>query len=915
MSQTLVWWLMMQVVGLAALPLCLVLFRRLPDRGYTLSKAFALLLVGYWFWVLNAMHVVPNTAGGIWVVVFILFGISAIVYWLRRDELLAFARDRWWLIVAAEVVFFGAFITAAYLRSYVADLGGTEKPMDFMFLNAVTRAKHFPPPDPWLAGKTVSYYYFGYLLVSVMTRLSALETSVGFNLGLSMIVALGVIGAFGLVYNLAAPREERSAEGGPGTPAAGFGPSSVLWRPIIFGAIAAFLLVVIGNLEGLLEAIAAHNVGPMSFWKWANIDHGDLLIPYKSTHWYPDHFFVWWRATRILDNGVGIHEFPYFSFLLGDLHPHVMSIPFVLLALGVAQLFLRSDEPLDLVVWLERPFALIAFAIILGGLGFLNTWDMPTIAFLVALVALLRNRLLAANWSWGLALDTAGFLAPLYICAGLAYAPFFFGGFTSQAAGFAAEPNTGTGLFHLLLLWGPFAIILLPYAIWRLRQHDKPITMETVALALAPAAGLLLLWIVWDLLGANRDAIDISKVHSGFRVDAWFSWFPKTILPVDGRQPIMDRIGNRGWNWLTAFVMAGSVGLLLLALWREVEDGVRTIEERLPHIFALTLATTASLLILGAEFFYIKDTFDSRMNTIFKLYYQAWIMLSIAGGFALYQLACDWRLPRVRAPEAGSLQINLAGWAPGEFLVATAALAGAIISLFLFRDTFSRMIGVIIGGGIFFAAAGAGLLAWRGSETATRERASAATGPLSWRAVWAAAAVAVLAAAFVYPVIAAYNRTNGFTGNRTLDGMATTSGDQRGAIKWLSDLSGSPVIAEAVGDDYRIETGGLFSASTGLPTIVQWLGHELQWRGTTTGLDERKKDVETLYTSTSSADVRSMLQKYNVQYVIVGPAERQKYPGINVDQMSDLMVQAFQQGDVTIYRVQPGILSQTRSSP
>jgi YYY domain-containing protein len=906
MSETLVWWLMMQVVGLAALPLCLLLFRRLPDRGYTLSKAFALLLVGYWFWILNVMHVLPNTAGGIWIVVFVLIAISAVVYWLRREELLAFARERWWLIVAAEVIFFLAFITAAYLRSYVADLGGTEKPMDFMFLNAVTRGKHFPPADPWLAGKNVSYYYFGYLLVSVMTRLSALDTSVGFNLGLSMIVALAVIGVFGLVYNLAAPREERVTEGGPGTPAAGFDTSRVLWRPIVFGVIAAFLLAVIGNLEGLLEALAAHNVGPHGFWTWVHIKE---LTKYNSPTWYPSGgsppgYIFWWKATRILDNGVGIHEFPYFSFLLGDLHPHVMAIPFVLLALGVAQVFLRSEGPLDLVVWLERPFALVAFAIVVGGLAFLNTWDMPTMAFVVGLAALIRNRLLAERWSWGIALDTAGFIVPLYLCAALAYAPFFFGGFTSQASGFKAVYTPGTGLFHLMLLWGPFAVLVLPYAVWRIRQNDAPITRDAILWCLAPAALVILVWLFWDVLakvfGALPHTLQLNEAKDG----------------AGKIHYIGTRVADRGWNWLTALLLSGCIGVLVLALWREIEDAKRSVEERIPHIFALTLGVTAALLVLGAEFIYIKDSFDSRMNTIFKLYYQAWIMLSVAGGFALFQLGRDWQVPRVRGTESGSMQLNLAGWSPGEFGVALSTLAGVIIGAMLPGDAFTRVIGMIVGGGIFFAASGAGLLFWRAGE---KPRAESAAKPvarsLSWQAVWAAAAVAVLAAAFVYPVMAAYNRTNGFTGHRTLDGMATTSGDQRDAIKWLSGLDGSPVIAEATGDDYRIETGGLFSASTGLPTILQWIGHELQWRGSTQGLDARKDDTQKLYESASQDEVTSLLQKYNVQYVIVGPAEHDKYPNIRVDQMSNLVTQVFQEGNVTIYLVSPDILSQTRSSP
>jgi uncharacterized membrane protein len=47
----------------------------------------------------------------------------------------------------------------------------------------------------------------------------------------------------------------------------------------------------------------------------------------------------WWRASRVLqdyalDGGPReiIDEFPMFSYLLGDLHPHVLAMPFALLA-------------------------------------------------------------------------------------------------------------------------------------------------------------------------------------------------------------------------------------------------------------------------------------------------------------------------------------------------------------------------------------------------------------------------------------------------------------------------------------------------------------------------------------------------------------------------------------------------------
>lgn len=911
MSETLVWWLMMQVVGLATLPLCLTLFARLPDRGYALSKAFALIIVGYLLWVLNVAHILPNTSAGIWIILLVLFGVSALVFSQRRDDLLGFARTHWWLIVAVEVVLFLSFITAVYLRSYVGDLGGTEKPMDFMLLNAVTRANHFPPPDPWMAGEKVAYYYFGYLIVSIMTRVSGLQTSIGFNLGVAMTASLAIVGAFGLVYNMIAPRTQRELQAGPGTPAAGFS-NRILWRPIIFGAVAAFLLAVIGNLEGILEAFAATGMGSAGFWSWVHIEG---LQSYQSAHWYPDNFWGWWRATRILDDSTGIHEFPFFSFLLGDLHPHVMSIPFVLLALGVAQLLLRFEGPLDLVVWLERPFWLVAFAIMIGGLAFINTWDLPTMAFMIAIAALVRNRLHADRWSWGLVADTAGFFLPLLFFALLAYTPFFFGGFDSQASGFKAVSNGGTRLFQALMLWGVFAVIVLPYALWRLLRTGRP-TLKEVAWALAPMAAILLLWAGWNLLGVQVDK-QTGQIESGFGITHLLGWLPTPLRPNDtvfnGEFiSLGDRIGTRGWSWLTFLVMGGAVALIGLAFYREVDDAKRTGEDRFGHIFALALSATAALLILGSEFFFIFDTFDSRMNTIFKLYYQAWLMLSVAGGFVLYEITQGFRMPSLSAPKAAAVPVSLRGVSLSDAVVGATTLIGAIVGLALGQDGLTRIVGLVVGAGVFFVVSGAAVLWW---QMALREGEQIPTvSRLNWRGVWAGAAATVLFVAFLYPVLATYNRTNGFNNPRMLDGLQNLPADQKAAIEFLRGQSGHPVVLEAPGGDYL--DFGTISASTALPTIIQWKGHELQWRGHSQALDqqlnEREQAVAAIYTGTSN-EVAGLLRQYDVRFVIVGPKERETYPNITVDQLTDVFEAVKQEGEVTVYRVLPDILSQVNA--
>ena len=904
MSETLRWWVMMQVVGLALLPLCLTLFRRLPDRGYGLSKPFALLLVGYLFWIFVLLGL-PNITSSIWLVLTLFASGSAYLFWRRRDELLTFVRQHLWLIGATEALFFLAFVIAAYLRSFVPEITGTEKPMDFMFLNAITHAQSFPPPDPWLAGESVSYYYFGYLLVSVMTRLSGLATSIGYNLGLAMIVALTVTAAFSLVYNLAASREQHATEGGPGSPGTGFSPRA-LWRPMVFGLVAALLLAVMGNLEGLLEWLAAHHIGGDGFWSWLNIQNAEL-VPYESSRWFPDQFWFWFRATRVIeasDGLFGIHEFPFFSFLLGDLHPHVMSIPFILLALGAAFALLRSEGPLDLVYWLERPLWLVALAVMLGGLAFLNTWDMPTIMFVILLVALLRNRLLAERWSWGLLLDSIGFALPLFIAAFLAYLPFFFGGFDSQASGFSADPSQGTRLFHALLIWGPFAVLVLPYAAWRLMRGGGEIAGPAV-LALALPLGIVGVWLIWDGL------------------EFILGWLPNIVHLNDASGGFWERISARGSHWLTVPVLGASLSLLVLALVREVGAAKDSAEEHLSHIFALGAAAVAALLILGAEFFFIQDQFNSRMNTVFKLYYQAWLLLSIAGGFVLYELARSWPVQAMPRPRSVAFDASLGNWSLGEVAVVTASFGGAVAGIVLMRETVLGLIivGALVGAGLLFVSSAAGVLLWRAA--ARQPSVDASSGALSWRAVWAGAAAVLLLSAFVYPITATFERTaasvdgelRAFERPRNLNGLAylqKDNPDEYAAIQWLLERDGQPVIAEAIGEGYHTETSRV-SGVTGLPTILGWPGHESQWRG---GYDDqagRPEDLQQLYTSPDTDAVKSVIQKYDIRYVFVGPAERGAYGQVSVSE-NELFERVFPEegvepGEVVIYRVRAGAFS------
>jgi uncharacterized membrane protein len=284
---------------------------------------------------------------------------------------------------------------------------------------------------------------------------------------------------------------------------------------------------------------------------------------------------------------------------------------------------------------------------------------------------------------------------------------------------------------------------------------------------------------------------------------------------------------------------------------------------------------------LGSEFIYIEDGFNSRLNTIFKLYYQAWLLLSIAGGFVLYELLRDFKLPTLS---------KLQNLSASDYAVAAGSLAGAVVGTFIMPDGVTRIFGAFLGGAIFFVVIGAASNLWQPRDTTD-------SSAFTWRAVWGVAVTGILISAFVYPVLATFNRTNDFNLPRSINGIERIQTSELAAITWLNERDGQPVIAEALGGDYS--EGGRISATTGLPTILQWPGHELQWRGDSAPQEGREADLETLYTSTDVNAVTSIIEKYDRR-------EQALYGEIALTSMTELVDLALP-GDVAIYRVRPGV--------
>ena len=653
------WYLTVTLLGWLTFPLVYQLFPALTDRGYSLSRAAGLLIWGYIFWLLTSLGLSQNDAGGLLLGLLILavmslwalrsigrrqrgesglFGnLSILTSWVRHNRR---------LVLSVEGLFLVAFAFLAFARASNPELTSAEKPMELMFINAILRSPTFPPRDAWLSGYAISYYYFGYVMTAMLAKLTGVPGSAAHNLMTSLIFALGAIGSYGILYNLLALRWKSGRENQEsGDPQIASTDSRIPNTISRLSFLAPLFLLIVSNAEGFLEVLHRRGIfwsgNTPNFWTWLDIRELNQP-PAQPLGWIPDRYLWWWRASRVIsDYDLSgsykeiIDEFPFFSFLHADLHPHVLAIPFSLLAIAAAlNLFLGGWRgELNLFgIRLHINWAGFAFlGLLLGGLAFLNTWDILIAAVLiVGAYALMRVR--EAGWSWERGEDLFVLGVPLGILSILLYLPFYVG-FSSQLGGVIPNlvyPTRGAQLWVMLVT------LLLPlYAyliyLWRAEKWRS-----RWWLALVLSLGLVLfLWFVSWLLGwvirlADPDLGALFLQMQG--VSDMGTLFVQAGL---------KRLSNIGGLLTLLAVLIPAVAFLTAGREPKIEDN-------LPHhlpssVFALLLITLGALLLIGPEFLYLRDQFGTRINTVFKFYYQAWMLWSLAVSYGIVILIQNLR--------------------------------------------------------------------------------------------------------------------------------------------------------------------------------------------------------------------------------------------------------------------------------
>ncbi len=599
------WALLLQLLGVLAAPYLFLVGRHLPDRGYALAKTLGLLLTGWLVWFASSVGLVEFSAWGIWLALLLVGTGAAAIFRARRVEMREYAAGHWRLILTIESIFWVAFALFLFIRWSNPDLWhpglGGEKPMDFAYLNAVVKSPQFPPYDPWFAGGYINYYYFGFALVGMLVKVTGILPQVAYNLAIPTLFAMAATGAFGVALALV-HRQGRT----------------VGRRDVRFGLLGALFVTVIGNLGELklvLESVSKlSSAPPAERLPGVNmvvqlLSGLDALLAGKPLQVRTDWWY--WNASRAIAPGQGeagpINEFPWFTYLFGDLHAHAMALPLTLLALGLTMAVLRS--PIEHAwrggrEWLR--LGLLALAI--GALWPTNTWDFPTYTLLVLAAFVLRE------WYNAGRPTVAGVWRALWrwlVVVALAYVLFlpFHRSYGGAYTGFGLWNGSRTSIGDYLIVHGFFlfvigAALLVDFVYGR--GHNPMVrAMRMSARVLLRPRRL-----------RQMDRLYRVVVHPtlAYQAAMWAA-----------RAAVLAGLLLVGFGMVLPAVLVWLLTLTVLLAWR------KEIDPRWQ--MALVFVAVGLALSLFVEFIVLKGDI-SRMNTVFKFYLQVWVLFGLAGASA-----------------------------------------------------------------------------------------------------------------------------------------------------------------------------------------------------------------------------------------------------------------------------------------
>jgi YYY domain-containing protein len=650
------WYLTILILGLFTYPLVRTAFPGLADHGYPLARIVGLLLWAWLAWMAGSIgfsysKLIIAVALG----VIVLLGVW--LAWRQRVDLKRELKEHWKYFLMVEGIFLSFFLLDLLIRIGNPDLWhpskGGERPMDFAYFNAVLKSTSFPPYDPWFAGGYINYYYYGYVIVGTPVKLLGIVPSIAYNFILPTLFACLAVAAFSVGWNIMASVRAIKAEKSSATEALSELPEphdSIFGSRFIAGISSSAAMVLLGNLgvvrmlyQGFQQVTAPGgvidkaNIFQRIIWTiegFSKVLVGSGHLPFGLGNWY-------WDPSRILPSQSGdpITEFPLFTFIYSDLHAHMIALMITVLAvawaLSVVVARARWKNTIDAAI------TLLLGGLVIGALKPTNTWDFYTYMILGA-VTLAYTVWRYANVSWvpiassdwaRRLIVTAGAVAVLIGAALLFYQPFsrwflLDPTYTKMSLWKGGRSDLSSYLTH----WGLFLFFIFSWMTWETRQW----------LAETPVSAL-------RKLRPYRDLIIGGLVVFLIVLIAQQGW-------------VMSSSQDQPWKGVTILWLA-----LPLATWAAIllfRPGTPDAQRMVLFMIGTSLLLTmvVEMIVMGGDI--------GRMNTVFKIYNQAWVMLGLSAAAAFGLLL----------NEIGKW---LHGWRVGWQIAAGALLAGSALFLLM----------------------------------------------------------------------------------------------------------------------------------------------------------------------------------------------------------------------------------------
>ncbi len=589
------WWFAIFAAGLAFLPLSFAVFGRFSDGGYVVAKALGVVASSWVVWLLSSVKILKFTETNSWIGLGICavlnYGIYAFFSIKKHKNPVKEAEaDKVSRMMYHEVLFLIAFLFFCYMRSFRPEIDNqTEKYMDFGFLASIMNSEYMPPRDIFFSGKPINYYYYGIYIGGYLGKLANTTAGFAYNLDLMTICSLGFVQVYALVAEVLkwafASHDKKAKAADP--KAEETKRMTVDFWSHMGGMLAGFAAFIAGNMHYVLYGVV---------YPFFDSLRG---VTAETSYYFPS-------STRFISDGEGnlIHEFPCYSFVLGDLHAHVTDITNVLLIMTVLFGFLlnrsermkkaREEESFEKVTKksLIREFfdpAVLIASFLIGIIRMSNSWDFP-IYFVISGAVLLFSNAIIMGFKKDTLILTAMQAVECVLISSIVSLPFTLP-FESMTAGIGFATHRSNP-YELAVLWAlPISACGVLYSV-----HIKKYK---------------------EYLGVKED----SKAKKGkIKKETEQKGFIYSIEKGKEKDSFgVAVVKEKKINHLYSFIFK-----------QEFQD-----------LFMLTLAICAVGLVLMCEIVFVRDIYGdsySRSNTMFKLTYQAYMIFAMIMSFTFIKL-------------------------------------------------------------------------------------------------------------------------------------------------------------------------------------------------------------------------------------------------------------------------------------